>query len=217
MAFGTIYLGETFCSYISLGNYSVHDTVNVTIKVFFSLLASLLWCSTSQVCLFQALTCCTNALCKCLPQSCQPCHYKRSILSVSLLPLTKDNLLCQAELQTDRQTATLYDNSAAPLASLAPGQRHDFIIRCAPGLHLDLNLMALTLVRCSVTAAAAGTTSRRSASIPWCAKGVVVPVFTRDSLREGFLVVGASVLLCFDEATNGTCGILMQGFQRTGN
>ena len=36
MAFGTIYLGETFCSYISLGNYSVHDTVHVTVKVFFS-------------------------------------------------------------------------------------------------------------------------------------------------------------------------------------
>ncbi|KAK9822650.1 hypothetical protein WJX81_003565 [Elliptochloris bilobata] len=66
VAFGTIYLGETFCSYISLGKYSAENTVKVTIK---------------------------------------------------------------AELQTERQTTTLYDNSAAPLACLAPGQRHDFIIR----------------------------------------------------------------------------------------
>lgn len=82
MAFGTIYLGETFCSYISLGNYSVHDTVHVTVKVFYSPLASLLWCSTSQVCLFQALACCTNALCKCLPQS------------PSALPLQAKHTLC---------------------------------------------------------------------------------------------------------------------------
>ena len=33
MAFGTIYLGETFCSYIALGNYSAEDAVNVTVKV----------------------------------------------------------------------------------------------------------------------------------------------------------------------------------------
>ena len=33
MAFGTIYLGETFCSYISLGNYSAENAVNVTVKV----------------------------------------------------------------------------------------------------------------------------------------------------------------------------------------
>ena len=33
VAFGTIYLGEQFCSYISLGNYSAEDVVNVTVKV----------------------------------------------------------------------------------------------------------------------------------------------------------------------------------------
>lgn len=33
VAFGTIYLGETFCSYISLGNYSAENAVNVTVKV----------------------------------------------------------------------------------------------------------------------------------------------------------------------------------------
>jgi len=36
VAFGTIYLGEQFCSYISLGNYSAEDAVDVTVKVLLS-------------------------------------------------------------------------------------------------------------------------------------------------------------------------------------
>ena len=34
----------------------------------------------------------------------------------------------QAELQTDRQKVALFDSSATPILSLAPGARHDFIV-----------------------------------------------------------------------------------------
>ena len=35
----------------------------------------------------------------------------------------------QAELQTERQKAVLYDNTSQVLPSLGPGARHDFIVR----------------------------------------------------------------------------------------
>ena len=36
------------------------------------------------------------------------------------------------ELQTDASKAVLYDNTPSPLPMLAPGQRHDFLIKvCA--------------------------------------------------------------------------------------
>jgi len=76
----------------------------------------------------------------------------------------------QAELQTDRQTATLYDNSAAPLASLAPGQRHDFIIRRGSAFVLGSTGRPLSECLTTLPRAAAGMTSRRWASTRWCAR-----------------------------------------------
>lgn len=63
--FGSIYLGESFCSYISVGNNSNHDVRDVGIK---------------------------------------------------------------AELQTERQRVTLYDNTKSPMDFILAGGRHDFII-----------------------------------------------------------------------------------------
>lgn len=65
-SFGTIYLGESFSSYISVGNYSDEEVTSVGVK---------------------------------------------------------------AELESDRQKIVLYDNTASPLPSMAPGARHDFVVK----------------------------------------------------------------------------------------
>eukprot|EP00898_Chlorokybus_atmophyticus_P000318 jgi/Chlat1/1287/Chrsp118S00073 len=82
VTFGTIYLGETFSVYISVGNYSLHEVTGVGIK---------------------------------------------------------------AELQTERQRISLWDNTATPITSLPPGSRHDFSIE-----HDIKELGAHTLM-CSAT------------------------------------------------------------------
>ena len=38
-------------------------------------------------------------------------------------------VVIKAELATERQKISLYDNTQQPLRVLGPGQRHDFILR----------------------------------------------------------------------------------------
>lgn len=75
--------------------------------------------------------------------------------SVLVMPL-------QAELQSDRQNMVLHDSSAAPLPSLPPGGRHDFIVR-----HEVKELGSHTLVCSSMYVAQDG--SRRMQPQVWSA------------------------------------------------
>jgi hypothetical protein len=77
-----------------------------------------------------------------LPQSFGAIHLGETFVSyvsvANFSSRTATAVGIKAELQTDKTRAVLFDNTAAPLARLAPGERHDVLVEAdlkAAGAH----------------------------------------------------------------------------------
>ena len=108
----SIYLGESFCSYISVGNHTNHDVRDVGIKASAALSHDLRefakkWLQASPIGVFTEIA------------------WKN--IEVVQACVADHNFL-QAELQTERQRVTLADSTKAPMDYIRAGGRHDFII-----------------------------------------------------------------------------------------
>lgn len=108
----SIYLGESFCSYISVGNHTNHDVRDVGIKASAALCHALRGFATKW------LQASPNGVLAAIAWK------NREVFQACVA----DQQFLQAELQTERQRVTLADSTKAPMDYIRAGGRHDFII-----------------------------------------------------------------------------------------
>ncbi|KAG6420636.1 hypothetical protein SASPL_117171 [Salvia splendens] len=104
-AFGAIYLGETFCSYISINNSSNFEVRDVVIKWFRSCIM----------------------VCEFWPVSSGYARVELNFEDIDLLNYAISRTKA-AEIQTERQRLLLLDTSKSPVESIRAGGRYDFIV-----------------------------------------------------------------------------------------